>query len=312
VPHFSGYGAARGFLGDVEKALKRIGGSAEERIGSEMRAVLQQARQAGMRGEPVQSYAYLLDPYFEQFEREVMKPRLAAAGQSCAAGRAAIFTVRGYRRQRALLGYEDGDAMTETSDLLQGVSEKCMDEEYQMCVNDHVVHRIYTGYLETTRTFEMLGIDNARIVEKMKTQVENCMRFELEFKLDTRFELDTRTLNQTYLSFAESTELTTDIAASFGGGLYLDGYDASSGPMQSLKQVYRQKAPGCIPGTTSTGTPTVSKSANHHKPANATTEPANVCARAPMRSARRPAAIELSTMAAVMARSAWPVVRAPR
>ncbi|UNK58279.1 hypothetical protein MNQ95_04025 [Pseudoxanthomonas daejeonensis] len=256
VPHFSGYGAARGFLGDVEEARKRIGGSAEERIGSEMRAALQQAHQAELRGEPFRGYSYLLDPYFEQFEREVIEPRLAAAGQSCAAGRSAIFTVLGYQRQRALLGDEDAGSMSDISDLLQDVMRKCMDEEYEMCVNEHVVHRLYPNYLGVTRTLEMLDISNAPLVEHMKRQVESCMRFELDFKVHTRFELDTRALNQSYLSFAESTELSTEIASSFGGGLYLDGYEPSSGPMQSLKQVYRQKAPGCVPGTTSTWTDT--------------------------------------------------------
>src|SRR5690606_41235832 len=28
-------------------------------------------------------------------------------------------------------------------------------------------------------------------------------------------------------------------------------FEPSSGPMESLKQVYRQKAPGCVPGTVS-------------------------------------------------------------
>ena len=256
VPHFSGYGAAKGFLGDVDEARKRIGGSAEERITSEMRAVLQQAQQAERRGEPVASYAYLLDPYFEQFQREVIEPRLAAAGQSCAAGRSAISTVLGYQRQRALLGYEDGDSISDISDVLQDVMRKCMDEEYEMCVSEHVVHRLYPHYLGVTRTLQMLDFSNAALVEHMKRQVENCMRFELDFELHTRFELDTRALNQSYLSFAESTELSTEIAASFGGGYYLDGFEPSSGPMQSFKQVYRQKAPGCIPGTTSTWTDT--------------------------------------------------------
>ncbi|HUH89460.1 MAG TPA: hypothetical protein VLZ76_02210, partial [Lysobacter sp.] len=67
VPHFSGYGAAKGFMGDVEEARKRIGGSAEERITSEMRAVMQAAHQAEKRGEPPPRFGYPLQPYFEQY-----------------------------------------------------------------------------------------------------------------------------------------------------------------------------------------------------------------------------------------------------
>jgi len=59
VTHFNGYGTVRGFMGDVEEARRRVGGSAEERIRSEMRAVMQQARQAGLQGEPAQDLAAL-------------------------------------------------------------------------------------------------------------------------------------------------------------------------------------------------------------------------------------------------------------
>ena len=252
VSHFSGYGAARGLMGDVEAARKRIGGSAEERITSEMRAIMQAARQAELRGEST-NLASLLDPYFDQLQREVVIPRIEAAGQSCAAGRAAIQTVSSYAHQRVLLGYEDeaGDLVDE---LLETVAPKCMDEEYEMCVNEHIVHRIFPAYQAFSRQFSQRGIDNSPALGKMKVQVEKCLHFDLEFTLDTRFELDTRSINQSYLSYAESTELDAEVALSVDDA-YVDmsnAFEPSSGPMESLKQVYRQKAPGCVPGTVST------------------------------------------------------------
>lgn len=252
VSHFSGYGAARGLMGDVEAARKRIGGSAEERITSEMRAIMQAARQAELRGEST-NLASLLDPYFDQLQREVVIPRIEAAGQSCAAGRAAIQTVGSYAHQRVLLGYEDeaGDLVDE---LLETVAPKCMDEEYEMCVNEHIVHRIFPAYQAFSRQFSQRGIDNSPALGKMKVQVEKCLHFDLEFTLDTRFELDTRSINQSYLSYAESTELDAEVALSVDDA-YVDmsnAFEPSSGPMESLKQVYRQKAPGCVPGTVST------------------------------------------------------------
>lgn len=108
VPHFSGYGVAKGFMGDVKEALERIGGSAEERIYSQMRAILQLAQQAEQRGKPIENLAALLDPFFEQLYREVVIPRLEVAGESCAAGRAAAISLLSYLRQRELLGYETG------------------------------------------------------------------------------------------------------------------------------------------------------------------------------------------------------------
>lgn len=255
VAHFSGYGAARGLMGDVEEARKRIGGSAEERIASEMRAVMQAEHQAAQRGEPTGNLAALLDPYFEQLDREVIQPRLAAAGQSCAAGRSAVLTVLGFDRQRQLLGYEDRPGtFNEAMELLENtVAPKCMDEEYQMCVDEHIVHRIALAYLGFGRQFQLLGIENSPVLDKMKEQVDGCLHFDLEFKVDTRFELDTRSVNNSYLSFAESSELSTEVAFSIDGSLNSNTsyFEPSSGPMESLKQVYTQKAPGCIPGTVS-------------------------------------------------------------
>ena len=259
VSHFSGYGAARGLMGDVEEARKRIGGSAEERIASEIRAVMQAWQQAEQRGEPVSPAAphAQLEALFEQFEREVVGPRLAAAGQSCAAGRSAILTVLGFARQRELLGYGDEPgALEQAATLLEEtVGPRCMDEEYQMCVNEHIVHRIASVYVGFERQLALLGIDDSPAFGKMREQVEGCLHFDLEFKLDTRFELDTRPINQSYLSYAESTELSTEVAFSLDRLFNGDGgssFEPSSGPMESLKQVYRQKAPGCVPGTVST------------------------------------------------------------
>ena len=255
VSHFSGYGAAKGFMGDVDEARKRIGGSAEERIASEMRAVMQAEHQAAQRGEPGGNLNALLDPYFEQLDREVIQPRLAAAGQSCAAGRSAILTVLGIARQRQLLGYEDPPGtFNEVIELIENtVGPKCMDEEYQMCVEQHMVHRIAHAYLGFDRQLALLGIEHSPVLEKMKKQVDGCLHFDLEFKVDTRFELDTRSLNGSYLSFAESSELSTEVAFSIDRVMNnpVSAFEPSSGPMQSLKQVYTQKSPGCIPGKVS-------------------------------------------------------------
>ena len=260
VPHFSGYGVARGLMGNVEEARKRIGGSAEERIHSEMRAVLQEAREAEMRGEPTQNLNALLDPYFEQLDREVIQPRLAAAGQSCAAGRSAILTVLDYARQRELLGYEDpANTLDEVGDLLENtVAPKCMDEEYAMCTNEHIVHRIAMAYLGFDRQLELLGIENSPVLEKMKNQVESCLHFDLEFKVDTRFEFDTRSTNHVYLSYAEGTELSAEVAFNLEKTLSSSGtpfFEPSSGPMESLNPVHRQMqlgaSSGCVPGTVS-------------------------------------------------------------
>jgi len=253
VPHFSGYGVAKGLMGDVEEVRKQIGGSAEQRIYSEIRAVMQAAAQAEARGETVN---LSLEPYYEQLNREVIQPRWAAAGQSCAAGTLAMQSRLNYARELQLeLGHEEGDDLHQVAKLYEGtIAPKCMTEEYEMCVSEHIVHRIAAAYMATSRQLVMLGIEDSPILGKMKKQVDDCLHFDLEFKVHTRFEFDTRTLNQSYLSFAESTALETEVAFSLDRTLANFGhtyFEPSSGPMQSLNQVYRQKAPGCIPGTVS-------------------------------------------------------------
>lgn len=256
VTHFSGYGATRGLMGDVEEARKRIGGSAEERILSEMRAVLQELRQSEQRGEPRQNIASVLDPYFDQLQQEVVTPRLEAAGQSCAAGRSAIRTVLSYAREREMLGYEDShNVLDEVARLLEDtVGPRCMDEEYRMCVDEHVVHRIAAVYVGFDRQLQLLGIDNSPVLEKMRKQVEGCLHFDLDFKIDTRFELDTRNANGSYMSYAEGTSLATEVAFNLERTLNNHGkpyFEPASGPMESLRPVYRHTAPGCIQGSVS-------------------------------------------------------------
>ncbi|MGY1408268.1 hypothetical protein ACW5EG_01600 [Luteimonas sp. A611] len=251
VPHFSGYGAAKGLMGDVEEARKRIGGSAEERIASEMRAVLQEAQQAELRGEPVNLNA-LLDPYFEQMDQEVVIPRLEAAGQSCAAGRSAIMTVLDYARQRELLGYEEeGGALNQAAELLENtVAPKCMDEEYQMCVNEHIVHRIAPAYLGFDRQLMLFGIDNSPVLEKMKKQVEGCLHFDLDLKIDSTL---THVTEGDGMVFMDGADFTAEVALELDRllGEHHDlPFAPSSGPMTSRDTEVRAVG-NCTPAVVS-------------------------------------------------------------
>src|SRR5690606_18596973 len=110
VPHFSGYGVAKGLLGDTEEARRRLGGSAEARIGSEINAMLAEAQQRERGGaEPDPEVGVRLQEYFEQYEAEVIAPRIAAAGNSCAEGRLAVDTYLSHARTLELLGYAEDD-----------------------------------------------------------------------------------------------------------------------------------------------------------------------------------------------------------
>jgi len=250
VPHFSGYGAAKGLMGDVDEARKRIGGFAEERIASQMRAVMQEWSQQVGPNELGQDITNLLEPYFEQLDREVIQPRLAAAGQSCAAGRSAILTVLGYARQRELLGYEDPpDTLDEVADLMENtIGPRCMDEEYQMCVNDHIVHRIAVAYLGFKRQLALLGIENSPVFEKMKSQVEGCLHFDLDLQMDSVL---THVADGHGMVFMDGADFTTEVAFNLdrllGGDL---PFAPSSGPMASRGTAVRAVG-NCTPAVVS-------------------------------------------------------------
>jgi hypothetical protein len=189
LDHFSGYGVSKGFLADIEPVRQRIGGDAESRIRSAMAELLTQERQRQFlgNGEDNPEFAAKLEELMRQYEEQVVKPRIAAAGESCAAGRLAIQTVLGYERQRQLLGMsEDGvGASLMDNGLMDTVAEVCMKEEYEMCRDDHVIHRILPAWLGLERQYQLLGLEEGgarpAALENAKEYVRKCLTFELQF-----------------------------------------------------------------------------------------------------------------------------------
>jgi hypothetical protein len=178
LDHFSGYGVNKGLLADVEPVRQRIGGSAEARLQSAIAEKLHAERQNQLQGQESESLD--LTEFFNEFEKQVVKPRLAAAGESCAAGRLAIQTVMGFERQRQLLGM--GEEGTFPSELLNTVAEVCMKEEYEICRDDHIIHHIVPAWLGIERQFQLLGMGDSGILDQAKEYVKKCLTFELRFE----------------------------------------------------------------------------------------------------------------------------------
>ena len=85
VPHFSGNGVTRGLLADIEPDRRRIGGDAERRLTAALNAEVIRIRQEGGEFQG----AFLSSAYEEamlEFEQQVVVPRVAVAGESCAKG----------------------------------------------------------------------------------------------------------------------------------------------------------------------------------------------------------------------------------
>lgn len=183
VLHFSGYAVARSksFAAEVSAARDRLGGAAERRIQSAIAERLGQERAAQTLGqEPTDTVSAIYDSaLWEEYLRDVVRPRIAAAGTSCAAGNLALITVLGVERQRIILGLES--TSSDYVQLVPIVAEVCMREEYEICRDEHVIVRIIPQWFSLQRTAYLLGFPENPF-EHLYRYVDGCLRFELDFR----------------------------------------------------------------------------------------------------------------------------------
>ena len=182
VLHFSGNGVTKGLLADIEPVRQRLGGSAETRIQNAVSEELTRQRQQGADGEALA--AFFVEA-FRQYEEQVVKPRVAAAGESCAAGRLALQTVLGLERQRALLGLDGGEGgglLAKYPGLLDKATQVCVVEEFELCVEDHVIHRMLPVWLGFERQYALLGNGDAAVLREARELTVKCLTFKLQFE----------------------------------------------------------------------------------------------------------------------------------
>jgi hypothetical protein len=176
IQHFSGYGVNRGLLADIEPERERLGGSEERRLQSQVAEALVRERQR-QGGEGDTDIAGLFGPAFAEYERTVVEPRVRAAGESCAKGRLALETVLGLERQKQLIGMSDGSAFP--VDLMSTAAHVCMQEEYELCVDEHIVHRMIPVTLGFERQRQLLGIEDPAAKAFEEDLAVRCLTFEL-------------------------------------------------------------------------------------------------------------------------------------
>jgi hypothetical protein len=190
--HFSGYGVTKGLLSDIEPVRHRLGGSAETRLQSVAAELLMVERQRQLLGSagPSETLWDEMDALAQEFYQQVIKPRAAAAGSSCAAGRLALETLIAYERQRQLLGVSSsdglGDGPISLDELFEIVARTCLQEEFEMCRDQHVIHRIIPSWLSIEREAQILGTagpdGESSLTAVARQFASQCLRFELEFE----------------------------------------------------------------------------------------------------------------------------------
>ena len=212
LDHFSSAGATKGLLADIEPWRQRLGGDVEARLSSIIAAEFARQRQAVLLGQDGTIDPAFWDYIEKTWKQYVLKPRLAAAGDNCAAGRLAIQTVMSLERQFELGGVPFSSGVNWV-DLLPKVAKVCIQEEYELCRDQHIIHRMIPVMLGLERQNELLGVhdggqDAAGLAQAM-AQVEaegwdlarKCLNFELDFKST----VEMSTADGSYTSTVEST-----------------------------------------------------------------------------------------------------------
>jgi len=158
----------------------RFGGDAEERLQSASAERLAQQRA----GKTVNELG--LDELFKEYEKLVLKPRVDGAGKSCAVGKLAVRTMLGISRQKQLLGLDD-DPFEAFGPLMDVVGPVCVQEEYALCRDEHIITRILPVFFAFAREAQVLGLGTEIAgtnippdwVIQAEEAVKKCLKFEL-------------------------------------------------------------------------------------------------------------------------------------
>ena len=196
MQHFSGAGVGNGVSAEVAKALNRIADRNEARLQSEVGKFLSEERARQLRDEKADNteLAAQLHDAMKSYLNDVVKPRLKAGlsgSASCEQARRAVQTLLGYERQRQLLGVNDPDTDPglDYTDLLEKLGRQCLDEAYQQCQQNHVIHEIIPAWLGYERQRQLLGMtEDGGTGEYGRQLVEKCLRFELKFESAGQFD----------------------------------------------------------------------------------------------------------------------------
>ena len=189
--HFSGYGVVEGSAADAAAVEAQLGGdpvSAIESLAAEQAA---QARENGT-GEVNAEQAKAITDLINQYENEVVKPALEAAGESCKAGKDAIAKLLSLERSRQLLGMGSPQEVAAALDgLITKAAVQCVKEEYQRCVDEHHINGMIPLWLGLKREHQLLNGENAPEPEEVKLAQDltvKCLTFELQFHSKGTFE----------------------------------------------------------------------------------------------------------------------------
>ncbi len=104
--------------------------------------------------------------------------------------------------RQAGLGAE-ANRVDKIDDVLLEVGSVCLQEEYELCRDEHILHRIVPVVLGIMRQSELLGNKSPameQVIEKGKELAGRCLNFELEFESEVKGTLGTMTYTSSMTS----------------------------------------------------------------------------------------------------------------
>ena len=242
VLHFSGDGVTNGTPAKVDPLRERLGGDAERRLQSWSAQKLGIERQLQLMGGSESFGPELIKEFAEAtqlFDEQVVKPRVAAAGESCAAGKLALQTVLGVERQRQLMGGKDA-LYDKYPGLVDKVARTCVLEEFTACGQYHrvwLMQSIYEGMVQQQSRFP---IYSAGTLAEARDLTIKCLTFRLEFESTAK---DKRPGLYTYASSVKAK-----VMLRYAPSANPPGFIGGNGVFDNTK--YKITVPGCTTTTT--------------------------------------------------------------
>ena len=192
VAHFSGYGVTSGSMVSFGSIRESLGGNIEQRMQSAVAERIGIERQRQLLGisqgdDPAESEWFT--DVLKQYEEQVVNPRVAAAGDSCEAGKQAQETVLAYERQLELLGISDGNSPDKYPGLHDKVARVCVLEEFEACVQHHRIYLMLPLYDGLLRQNEILHIYSPGTLNEARDLTIKCLTFKLKFKSTGKLDL---------------------------------------------------------------------------------------------------------------------------
>jgi hypothetical protein len=192
--HFSDYFVGTGNLENVAAVLPRSGGAVTAELSNKVAELSTRERERQKReGDSQMAPEYIneLAKLFQEYYDRYVKVFLDIAGESCAKGRLAINLYAHYTQLMRKVGLADRIVEIDYLAMVEKVGETCLREEYDLCINDHVIHRMIPFLLGLERNMQLvrealgLGEESASssaLLVLARQLTEQCLRFELEFE----------------------------------------------------------------------------------------------------------------------------------